>query len=247
VNALKYLDERKDKLKENMAEINDNQEICANMMDDLMSKTKEAVDGHIEIVMKILISNCNQLEEHFRGVTCYTDEKRSQFENIPKVRILTEKINEAQTCLKDIKESLDSNEVREFEQLKGHKEYIFKVVKDEKKEYEQSYYLLYQFKKFLSSMIEIKEAKNKQIAKIVKTLKTKRSYYNYELPCVELWDLLYWKYKQKLKNNAAYIDFIKDSKVKYEAIMKTYLFNSKTAYKKFDELSGKCLGLSNYL
>ena len=144
-----------------MEDINEDQEVWANMMDDLISKTNESVEKYVDNVLKILVSKDLQLEEHFEGLTHFTDEKGSQFESIQEVKILNEKMSISQTKFKDIFDQLDTDEPCSFDQLKEFKEQIFKVIKKEKAQYEQSYYLIHQLKKYLSLFQEIKESKIK--------------------------------------------------------------------------------------
>jgi len=74
--------------------------------------------------------------------------------------------------------------------LKKYKCYIFSIIKNEKLEIDQNNYLIYQFKKYLNILQEIKEAANKRLKKLIKAALKKESYYNYELPLVELWEVV---------------------------------------------------------
>jgi len=108
-------------------------------------------------------------------------------------------------------------------------------------EIEQSNYLIYQFKKYLSILQEIKEAANKRFKKLIKAALKKESYYNYELPLVELWEVVAWKFKKIVKNNVLYINFLKDLKITIENIFKSYSSNTRSIYKKIWSINGKFL------
>lgn len=172
------------------------------------------------------------MEEHFEDLQILTDEKGSQFMNIPLITTLTEKMENVTEEFQEIIQSIRGKDNFRIEKLQEYKQQIFTITKNEKVEFEQNYYLIYQFKKYLSILQEIKEASNKRLKKMIKTATKKNELYNYNLPLVDIWEIIVWKFTKMVKNNTLYINFIKESKVKIEGIFKTYFNSTRAAYKK---------------
>lgn len=173
VSAIKNLDDSKAKLQEHMVMLNEYQKTCVDIIEDLISKTDQSVDSYLKELLSLWVVEINNQEENLESLENLSLVRTEEFVNYDLISILTSKMGDASARLKVIKEALETEDSISLEKLKEYKEYIFTYIKNEKLEFEQSYYLIYQFKKYISVMIEIKESAQKKISKIMKMVKKK--------------------------------------------------------------------------
>ncbi len=181
--------------------------------------------------MSICLADVSQLAMHFEGVTLLTDEKGKQFNNIQKLKYFENKKNLPIIRLKDLRHSLNSKEANSLKKIRIYKESVLNIVKGEKQELEQNYYIIRSLLKYITILQEIKENLNKKFTKLIKFVKGKIGNYSKDFPLMELWEFLLKKYQTIVNNNSLYIVFFDNIKTKIDSLVNTYTENSKAPYK----------------